>query len=272
MKLTHAKWYDTRRTRTLGLACRLERRNTRRAGVCPDVNMAVLIGVRLSPSGRIDAYDAGELDLSPREAVVVETMAGPMLGWVATHPGAVPDPASNHPTYRILRRAAAEDIDRREALRPRERHALQVCRERVLARQLPMKLIDTQCSLDGSSLYVNFASETRVDFRGLVRDVASALRARVVFHQVGVRDHARAVDGLGPCGERICCARFLASLEPISIKMAKDQSLSITPEKFSGICGKLMCCLRFEHDSYIEDERETEASGSTKPDPHSDPE
>ncbi len=234
--------------------------------------MAVLIGVRLSPSGRIDAYDAGELDLSPREAVVVETMAGPMLGWVATHPGAVPDPASNHPTYRILRRAAAEDIDRREALRPRERHALQVCRERVLARQLPMKLIDTQCSLDGSSLYVNFASETRVDFRGLVRDVASALRARVVFHQVGVRDHARAVDGLGPCGERICCARFLASLEPISIKMAKDQSLSITPEKFSGICGKLMCCLRFEHDSYIEDERETEASGSTKPDPHSDPE
>ncbi len=237
-----------------------------------NVTMAVLTGVRLSPSGRIDACDAGELELCLREAVVVETMAGAMLGWVATRAGAVPDPAAKHPCYRILRKATPEDLDRREALRPRELRALQVCRERIQARLLPMKLIDARYSLDGSSVYVNFASETRVDFRELVREVASTLRARVVFHQVGVRDHARAVDGLGPCGERICCARFLVSLEPISIKMAKDQSLSITPEKFSGICGKLMCCLRFEHDSYVEAGHEDETSGGTEPDPAHDTE
>lgn len=214
--------------------------------------MQEYVGVRLSPSGKIENYRSGGLALAPREVVVVETMAGPMIGWVANTAGTAPEASGRPDSGAILRRASEADIEKTRANIPREREALRVCRDRVEFRRLPMKLIDARFSLDASSVYINFASDTRVDFRELVRDVASAIRARVVFHQVGVRDHARAIDGLGRCGERLCCARFLACLEPVSMKMAKDQSLSITPEKFSGICGKLMCCLRFELDSYVD--------------------
>jgi len=119
----------------------------------------------------------------------------------------------------------------------REEEALQVCRERVSARHLPMKLISADFTLDGSLVTIDFAS---------------AIHARVIFHQVGVRDHARALGTLGHCGQQLCCARFLSTLDPVSMKMAKDQSLSINPSKFSGVCGKLMCCLRFEHETYQE--------------------
>ncbi len=214
--------------------------------------MADVVGVKFRSGGKIIDCDTGGLDLSVRQAVVVETQHGQMLGVVATPPRPRTGGRSGHFRGRVVRLATGADIEQKHANEAREAEAMRVCADRVRRRGLPMKLICADFALDGSQVIIEFASETRVDFRELVRDVASAIRARVIFHQVGVRDHARAVGTLGHCGQPLCCARFLNTLDPVSVKMAKDQSLAINPSKFSGVCGKLMCCLRFEHETYLE--------------------
>lgn len=214
--------------------------------------MSSIVGIRFRAGGKILEFDTGGLDLTLRQAVVVETQHGHIVGAVAIPPrGRTPD--DQHSVSGVVKRfATPEDMRRKRENEGREEEALKICMERVNARHLPMKLISADFNLDGALVTIDFASETRVDFRDLVRDVASAIHARVIFHQVGVRDHARALGTLGHCGQQLCCARFLSTLDPVSMKMAKDQSLSINPSKFSGVCGKLMCCLRFEHETYQE--------------------
>jgi cell fate regulator YaaT (PSP1 superfamily) len=214
--------------------------------------MAVVVGVKFRSGGKIMDCDPGDLELSVRQAVVVETQNGQMLGVVASPPRQKAAARGGHFRGRVVRLATPEDIERHHRNEAREAEAMRVCADRVRKRGLPMKLICADFALDGSQVTIEFASETRVDFRELVRDVASAIRARVIFHQVGARDHARAVGTYGHCGQPLCCARFLNTLDSVSVKMAKDQSLAINPSKFSGVCGKLMCCLRFEHETYLE--------------------
>jgi cell fate regulator YaaT (PSP1 superfamily) len=154
-------------------------------------------------------------------------------------------------------------MQRREANRAREESAMTLCRRRVEARALPMKLISTEYAFDGSQVVFYFSAEGRVDFRELVKDLAAVLRTRIQLHQVGARDAAKLMGGIGPCGRGLCCATWLTNFEPISMKMAKEQSLFLNPTKFSGACGKLMCCLRYEYDNYRETKAKLPAVGAT---------
>lgn len=214
--------------------------------------MPTVVGVKFKPGGKLFQFDSGILDVHPADAVVVETASGQSVATVLTGPCDVAEDNGAVPLRPVIRLATERDLQRKITNEARAAEALRMCAERVRVRALPMKLIDAEYTLDSSQVTINFAAENRVDFRDLVRDVASAIQARVIFHQVGARDHARALGMFGPCGQPVCCSRFLNCLEPISMRMAKDQSLSVNPSKFSGMCGKLMCCLRFEHDTYVE--------------------
>lgn len=212
-------------------------------------NMRELVGIQFRCGGKIHDYDPEGLDLRVRHVVVVDTAAGPSLGYVSRGLFQM----DGHPQSAIrsvLRHATPSDLAADRSHREREDEALRVCARFVEELGLPMRLITAVFALDGTQVTIEFASETRVDFRELVREVATVIRSRVIFHQVGVRDHARAMGTIGHCGQPLCCARFLTWLDPISMKMAKDQSLAINPSKFSGVCGKLMCCLRYEHEVY----------------------
>jgi cell fate regulator YaaT (PSP1 superfamily) len=162
----------------------------------------------------------------------------------------------------VLRVATPDDYRRKEANRAREESALEVCRRRIEARGLPMKLISAEYAFDGSQILFYFTAEGRVDFRELVKDLAAALRTRIQLHQIGARDAAKLLGGIGPCGRGLCCATWLTSFEPISMKMAKEQSLFLNPTKFSGVCGKLMCCLRYEYETYREMKSQLPAIGT----------
>lgn len=216
------------------------------------IPMPNIVGVRFKPGGKIYSFLCNNFILRHRDCIVVETEAGPDIAWVATTPKETPLDTTNESLASVLRMATADDIRTKALNVERENEALKVCSVAVRRRKLPMKLIDAQCTLDASQITINFAAESRVDFRELVRDVASTIHTRVIFHQVGARDYAKAIGFYGACGQALCCARFLNTLDPISIRMAKDQSLVLNPEKFTGVCGKLMCCLRFEHDTYRE--------------------
>jgi cell fate regulator YaaT (PSP1 superfamily) len=151
----------------------------------------------------------------------------------------------------VVRLAADTDFDQEKRNKEKARAALTICQQYVTELNLPMKLLQAEYCFDGSQVTIYFTADCRVDFRDLVRDVASNLRCKVQLHQVGARDQARMIGGVGPCGLTLCCATFLTEFAPISMKMAKDQSLFLNPVKFSGVCGKLMCCLRYEHETYV---------------------
>lgn len=214
--------------------------------------MPILVGVSFKPAARAYFFDPNGLELRPNDLVVAETMRGVELGEVRTPPREVPEEQIVPPLRRVLRIATPEDFRRKEANRAREEQALEVCRRRIEARALPMKLISAEYAFDGSQILFYFTAEGRVDFRELVKDLAAALRTRIQLHQIGARDAAKLLGGIGPCGRGLCCTTWLTSFEPISMKMAKEQSLFLNPTKFSGVCGKLMCCLRYEYESYRE--------------------
>src|SRR5579862_8054679 len=155
-----------------------------------------------------------------------------------------------NPLRPILRRATPEDFARRERLEARQADAHRLGLAKIAAQNLPMKLIETECAEDGRRVTYHFAAEGRIDFRELVRDLAEEMRAHVMMHQVGPRDHARVIPAYGPCGRPTCCSTFLREFEQVTVRMVKDQDLSLNPGKYSGLCGKLMCCLRYEHDAY----------------------
>ncbi len=195
------------------------------------------------PKGR--EYEVGS-------AVIAETAKGLDLGIVAAKSLQVSDAEITPPLRPILRAASAEDLERDAENREHEREALAVCHQHAEQHKLPMRLVDASYTFDRKRVTFYFVSDNRVDFRGLVRDLVRKLRTRVELHQIGVRDQARLVGGFGSCGRELCCCAWLPDFKPTAIRMAKEQGLSLNPTKVSGLCGRLLCCLRYEYDTYLE--------------------
>jgi cell fate regulator YaaT (PSP1 superfamily) len=198
-----------------------------------------------------DLYEnPGPVILRPGDYVVVQADKGEDMGRVITKGEWVSKKAERPPVRQVVRKANRTDLDRREANVAKELDAFKVCRERIAERELKMKLVDVECRFDGSRITFYFTAEKRVDFRELVKDLASVYKTRIELRQIGVRDEAKRVGGFGSCGRKFCCATFLREFEPVTLKMAKDQHLSLSPSKISGACGRLMCCLMYEVDAY----------------------
>jgi cell fate regulator YaaT (PSP1 superfamily) len=217
--------------------------------------MPLAVGVSFKPAGRIYSFDPNGLEFQLHDRVITETARGVEIGKVKHLPREVTGEELSLPLKRVLRLATAADLEQVTANEERAAQALTLCRERVAARSLPMKVMRAEYQFDRTQITFYFASEGRVDFRDLVKDLAAQLRTRIQLHQIGARDAAKLLGGIGPCGRALCCATWLTDFDAISMKMAKEQSLFLNPTKFSGVCGKLMCCLRYEYDHY----RETKA-------------
>jgi cell fate regulator YaaT (PSP1 superfamily) len=212
--------------------------------------MPLVVGVSFRRVGKVYYFDPGQLQLHEGDFVIAETARGVEFGEVVLEPREVPDEELVAPLKQVVRLASGDDLEREASNRERETHAYEVCERRIAEHKLPMKLLEAEFAFDGSQVTFSFSADGRIDFRELVKDVASALKTKVQLHQIGVRDEAKLIGGYGTCGRPLCCATFLSAFDPISMKMAKDQSLFLNPAKFSGACGKLMCCLRYEHDFY----------------------
>lgn len=217
--------------------------------------MPRVAGIRFKAAGKIYYFDPMELELALGDGAVVETARGLELGTVATAPKEVPEEQVKAPLKKVVRKATAEDLARKEENEQKTKRAFQVGLQKIAAHGLPMKLVDVECTLDGAKITFYFTAESRVDFRDLVKDLASSFRTRIELRQIGVRDEAKLLGGLGSCGRQLCCQAFLGDFVPVSIKMAKEQNLSLNPSKISGICGRLMCCLNFESEAYREAKR-----------------
>ncbi len=207
--------------------------------------MPDIIGVRFKPCGKIYDFEADGVEVRKGDRVVVESELGLNLGSVVTELRAVEDREKKF--KKIIRRATEEDLLQKKENERLETEARDNCLERIMARGLPMKLIGTEATLDRKRIIFYFTADKRIDFRELVKDLASRFKTRIEMRQIGVRDSARVIGSLGICGRELCCARFLTSFEPISIKMAKKQELVLNTNKLSGACGRLMCCLGFEY-------------------------
>jgi cell fate regulator YaaT (PSP1 superfamily) len=214
--------------------------------------MLKVIGVRFKEAGKIYFFDPEDLVIGRDSSVIVETVRGVEFGKVVWGVRYVQEDEVVLPLKRVLRIATAEDIERQAANKQSAASALQICAEKVRDHQLEMKLVDAEYTFDRNKLIFYFTADGRVDFRELVRDLASVFRTRIELRQIGVRDEAKMLGGIGPCGRVLCCSSFLGDFEPVSIKMAKDQNLSLNPTKISGLCGRLMCCLKYENDNYEE--------------------
>ena len=212
--------------------------------------MATVIGVRFKKAGKVYYFDPAGFWPRPGDAVVVETSRGIELGEVVTGAREVPDEQIVPPLKQVVRVATAEDIARAENNAAREKEAYAICQEKILQHKLEMKLVDVEYTFDNSKIIFYFTADGRVDFRELVKDLASVFKMRIELRQIGVRDEAKMLGGLGSCGRPICCGAFLGDFQPVSIKMAKEQNLSLNPTKISGQCGRLMCCLKYEQAYY----------------------
>ena len=213
--------------------------------------MPEAVGVTIREYGRQYWFDAGDLVLRTGDRVIVETARGLDIGVVKTACLSLPVASHLTPLKPVLRRATPEDEAQVERNTTRALSILKTANDRVRHYALPMKLVSAELSFDGSQVVIFFVADNRVDFRELVRDLAGQIRCRVQLYQIGARDQARMIGGFGICGRELCCRTFLTDFAPVSMRMAKDQSLFLNPAKFSGACGKLMCCLRFEHEVYV---------------------
>ncbi|NLA59268.1 MAG: stage 0 sporulation family protein [Firmicutes bacterium] len=219
--------------------------------------MVKVVGVRFKHAGKIYYFDPADIELAAGDPVIVETVRGIEYGQVVVAPKEVDESDVVQPLKQVLRRATAEDMVILAENAEKERSAFQIGLEKIEKHGLPMKLVDVEYTFDNSKVIFYFTADGRVDFRELVKDLASVFRTRIELRQIGVRDQAKMLGGLGPCGRPLCCATFLGDFEPVSIKMAKEQNLSLNPSKISGICGRLMCCLKFEADVYKAEKEET---------------
>jgi cell fate regulator YaaT (PSP1 superfamily) len=214
--------------------------------------MHPLVSVKFSPTGRTQSFLVPELaldepgPLAPGEAVVVQTDSGPSVGTVTRSPEAIGGRRLPAAEAKVIRRATKEDVVARLQQERREQEAQRLCLLKIRERNLPMKLARVEQLFDGSRLIFYYTAEGRIDFRDLVRDLAAHFRVRIEMRQIGVRDEARMLGGYGTCGRPLCCTTWLMSFEPVSIKMAKQQKLSLNPSRLSGMCGRLKCCLRYE--------------------------
>lgn len=208
------------------------------------------VGVKFKREGKVYNFDAADNVLRKNDPVIVPTENGLALGVVATDVKRqeIAQPPAN--LEKILRTATPEDLKRLEENKELERQAKMFCLERIQKRTLPMKLIDVECLFERNKIIFYFTAENRVDFRELVKDLVQRFKIRIELKQIGARQETRIIKGLGICGQPVCCAGVLQNLERVTVKMAKEQNMSLNPEKISGLCGRLMCCLAFEYDAY----------------------
>lgn len=209
-----------------------------------------VVGVRFKKAGKIYYFDPGDLFVQKDDFVIVETVRGVEYGKVVIAPKKVEEHDVVLPLKKVLRMADQKDRLIVEENRQAAKEAYEVCCEKVSTHQLDMKLVDVEYTFDRNKVIFYFTADGRVDFRELVKDLAAIFRTRIELRQIGVRDEAKMLGGIGPCGRMLCCSSFLGDFEPVSIKMAKDQNLSLNPTKISGLCGRLMCCLKYENDEY----------------------
>lgn len=214
--------------------------------------MIKVIGVRFKSVGKIYYFSAINEEIAVGDGVIVETARGTEFGEVVMPEKEIDEEAFAIPVKPIIRRANSEDYAQLEENKKKVSEAREICLEKIKANQLEMNLIDVEYTFDRSKILFYFTADGRVDFRQLVKDLASVFRTRIELRQIGVRDEAKMLGGLGICGRQLCCSLFLGDFEPVSIKMAKEQSLSLNPTKISGTCGRLMCCLKYEQDAYEE--------------------
>lgn len=214
--------------------------------------MAEVIGVRFKEVGKVYYFDPDNKKLKQNDTVIVETSRGVECGRVAIPNKDVPDEEIVHPLKKLIRIATKEDRRRLEDNARKEKEAMKICEQKIADHGLEMKLVDVEYTFDNSKILFYFTADGRVDFRALVKDLASVFRTRIELRQIGVRDESKMLGGLGVCGRPFCCSSFLGEFHPVSIKMAKEQGLSLSPTKISGTCGRLMCCLKYEQEAYTD--------------------
>ena len=212
--------------------------------------MATVIGVRFKKAGKVYYFDPDGIWPRPGDNVIVETARGVEIGEVVTGSRSVSDAQIQAPLKKVIRVANEEDMGRARENERKEREAFTICQERIAKHKLDMKLVSVEYTFDNNKIIFYFTANGRVDFRDLVKDLASVFKIRIELRQIGVRDEAKMLGGLGSCGRPICCGAFLGDFQPVSIKMAKEQNLSLNPTKISGLCGRLMCCLKYEQENY----------------------
>ncbi len=212
--------------------------------------MVKTVGVRFKKAGKIYYFDPDDLEINIDDNVVVETIRGIEFGKAVLGMREVPENEIIAPLKKVLRVATEEDNKVYKDNKAKEKEAFNVCLQKINHHNLGMKLIDVEYTFDNNKIIFYFTADGRVDFRELVKDLASVFKTRIELRQIGVRDEAKMISGMGPCGKSLCCSTFLGDFAPVSIKMAKEQNLSLNPTKISGICGRLMCCLKYEHETY----------------------
>ena len=212
--------------------------------------MTKIIGVRFRTAGKIYYFGPKDFEIKVGDKVVVETARGVELGMVAVGPKEVPDEEVVQPLKEVQRLATADDLKKIQKNKEKEKEAFKICQEKIKKHNLEMKLVDAEYTFDNNKLLFYFTADGRIDFRELVKDLASVFRTRIELRQIGVRDETKTLGGIGICGRALCCTTYLTDFVPVSIKMAKEQNLSLNPTKISGVCGRLMCCLKNEQETY----------------------
>ena len=231
------------------------------APMAPTTGRPAAVGVSFRSSGKIYYFEPTDVKLAPNDYVIVRTEKGTDIAQVTR---LVFDPdrlQTGTPLKPIVRKATDDDLQQEQKLREREHSASRTCEKKIAEHDLPMKLIDADYTFDARCLVFFFSAEGRVDFRALVKDLARTFRTRIELRQIGVRDEAKMLGGIGSCGRPLCCQAFLRNFEPVGIRIAKDQDLSLNPTKISGVCDRLMCCLRFEHQQYLDMRKQLPSEG-----------
>jgi len=230
--------------------------------------MLEVIGVRFKKAGKIYYFDPDSYPVTTDSYVIVETVRGIEFGKVVITEKQVDEEDVVLPLKKVIR--IANEKDKRTVIENQDqaKKAFDICTNKITQHKLDMNLVDVEYTFDRNKIIFYFTADGRVDFRNLVKDLASMFKTRIELRQIGVRDEAKMLGGIGPCGRMLCCSTFLGDFEPVSIKMAKDQNLSLNPAKISGLCGRLMCCLKYENDEYETAKRELPDIGETMPTPH----
>ncbi len=225
--------------------------------------MTKVIGVRFRKAGKVYFFSPGKFQIEQGSYVIVETARGVEYGWVVTGPKEVKDEEVVQPLKSVIRLATDQDRRTVEKNKEREREAFQICQEKIQKHGLEMKLIDAEYTFDNNKVLFYFTADGRIDFRDLVKDLASVFRTRIELRQIGVRDETKIRGGIGICGRSLCCSTYLSEFSAVSIRMAKEQNLSLNPTKISGVCGRLMCCLTNEQEIYEELNRHLPSVGDS---------
>lgn len=214
--------------------------------------MVKVVGVRFKKAGKIYFFDPGEFEIDLNSCVIVETARGIEFGQVVVSNREVSDEEIVAPLKKVIRLATEEDKKHSEENKKKEKEAFDICLQKIKDHTLDMKLIDVEFTFDNNKILFYFTADGRVDFRELVKDLAAVFKTRIELRQIGVRDESKMMGGIGICGRVLCCKSYLGEFQPVSIKMAKEQGLSLNPTKISGACGRLMCCLKYEQEAYEE--------------------